>query len=79
MDDISLVGEARIDPAKGLTSGQATETYKLAMAAIHGGRLASFERRLAVNAVKGGQAALHLIASVCPPPSARVARRGGRP
>jgi toxin-antitoxin system PIN domain toxin len=60
-DDISLVGETKIDTAKILTSGQVTDTYLLAMAALHGGRLATFDRRLAVNAVKGGQAALHLI------------------
>jgi len=61
-DDISLVADARIDPARVLTSGQVTDTYLLAMAAVRGGRLATFDRRLAVNAVKGGQAALYLIA-----------------
>jgi len=61
-DDISLVGEPRIDPAQILTSGQVTDTYLLALAALHGGRLASFDRRLAVRSVKGGKAAFHLIA-----------------
>ncbi len=61
-DDISLVGEPRIDPALVLTSGQVTDTYLLALAAVHGGRLASFDRRPAVRSVKGGKAAFHLIA-----------------
>ncbi len=61
-DDISLVGEARIDPSQVLTSGQVTDTYLLALAAVHGGQLATFDRRLSSHAVKGGKAALHLIA-----------------
>jgi len=65
-DDISLVGEKRINIAKILTSGQVTDTYLLALAAINGGQLASFDRRLAVNTVNGGKAAFHLIAD---PPS----------
>ncbi len=60
-DDISLVGDARIDPARVLTSGQVTDTYLLALAAGRGGRLATFDRRLVVDAVKGGRAALYLI------------------
>lgn len=60
-DDISLVGDERITVARVLTSGQVTDTYLLALAASHGGRLASFDRRLAVNAVNGGKAAFHLI------------------
>ncbi len=63
-DDISLFGDARIDPAQILTSGQVTDTYLLALAAAHGGQLATFDRRLSANAVRGGKAALHLIASV---------------
>jgi len=63
-DDISLVGEARVDPAHILTSGQVTDTYLLVLAVAHGGRLATFDHRLAVNAVKGGKAAMHLIGNV---------------
>ncbi len=62
-DDISLVGSAGIDAAKILTSPQVTDTYLLALASAHGGQLASFDRKLSVAAVKGGKAALHLIAS----------------
>ncbi len=61
-DDISLVGGAPVDPARILTSGQVTDSYLLALAVTHGGRLATFDRRLSTNAVQGGKAALHLIA-----------------
>ncbi len=60
-DDISLVATAHIDPAFIATSGQVTDMYLLALSVAHGGQLASFDRRMATNAVKGGKAALHLI------------------
>jgi toxin-antitoxin system PIN domain toxin len=60
-DDISLVDSVHINPAHIATSGQVTDVYLLALAAAHGGRLASFDRRMGTNAVKGGKAALHLI------------------
>jgi toxin-antitoxin system PIN domain toxin len=60
-DDISLAGEACIDAAQILTSGQVTDTYLLALAVVHGGQLATFDRRLTAKPVKGGKAALHLI------------------
>ncbi len=63
-DDISLVGEARIDPAHLLTSGQVTDTYLLALAVVHDGRLATFDRRLSVKAVRGGKDAFHLIDNI---------------
>lgn len=34
--------------------GQVTDTYLLALARTHGGRLASLDRRLVVNAVRDG-------------------------
>jgi len=60
-DDISLTTAPHIDPAKLLTQAQITDTYLLALAVAHNGRLATFDRRLAPTAVKGGKAALHLI------------------
>jgi hypothetical protein len=60
-DDISLVGNGLIDPTRLMTSGQVTDSYLLALAVVRGGRLASFDRRLSVAAVRGGKAALHLI------------------
>ena len=61
-DDISLVGAAHVDPSQILTSGQVTDSYLLALAIAHEGLLATFDRRLSAKAVKGGKAALHLIA-----------------
>lgn len=61
-NDISLVGSGSVDPARILTAAQVTDTYLLALAKAHGGKLATFDRRLSTLAVKGGQAALHLIA-----------------
>ncbi|KKC31579.1 DNA-binding protein, partial [Devosia psychrophila] len=46
-----------------MTSGQVTDIYLLASAKAKGGRLATFDRRLSVAAVKGGKAALHLIST----------------
>lgn len=60
-DDISLVGADHVDADQVLTSGQVTDTYLLALAVAHGGRLATFDRRLSVKAVKGGKAALCVI------------------
>jgi toxin-antitoxin system PIN domain toxin len=60
-DDISLIGVEHIDPGQILTSGQVTDTYLLALAVAHGGRLATFDQRLSVRAVRGGKAARHLL------------------
>lgn len=60
-DDISLLDPARIDIGRLLSHKQVTDSYLLALAVAHGGRLASFDRRLAFAAVRRGQDALHLI------------------
>ena len=60
-DDISLTGAPQVDASKILTSGQVTDSYLLALAVEHAGRLATFDRRLSTAAVNGGAAALHLI------------------
>jgi toxin-antitoxin system PIN domain toxin len=62
-DDISLTGNSVIDAAKIQTVGQVTDSYLLALAAAHQGRLATFDRKLSPAAVKGGRAALHLLPS----------------
>ena len=54
-DDISLVGVDYFDTAQVLTSAQVTDTYLLALAVAHNGKLATFDRRLSVKAVKGGR------------------------
>ncbi len=60
-DDISLVDPLYVDTAKLLTAAQVTDTYLLALARSRGGRLATFDRRLSVAAVKDGKSALSLI------------------
>jgi len=63
-DHISLVGSGHVDPAQilTLTPAQVADSYLLALAVAHEGRLATLDRRLSVRAVKGGKAALHVIA-----------------
>ncbi|RJF87954.1 PIN domain-containing protein [Oleomonas cavernae] len=61
-DDISLVADDHVDATQVLTSAQVTDSYLLALTVAHGGRLATLDRRLSVKAVKGGQAALQVIA-----------------
>ncbi|WP_323039045.1 TA system VapC family ribonuclease toxin [Gemmobacter sp.] len=60
-EDFSLIAAPQVDAARILTSGQVTDTYLLALAQMHGGQLATFDRRLTPDAVTGGKAALHLI------------------
>ena len=60
-DDISLLGDERIDPSQLLTSAQVTDTHLLALAVAHEGKLATFDRRLSPKAVTASKAALHLI------------------
>lgn len=61
-DDISLLRTAEVDVAAIRTSSQMTDTYLLALAVSKGGLLATFDRRLSTAAVKGGAAALEVIA-----------------
>ena len=60
-DDISIMDADRIDAAHMLHASQVTDSYLLALAQAHGGRLASFDRKLVVDAVCGGAEALQLI------------------
>ncbi len=60
-EDFSLVGSEAVDARRILTSAQVTDTYLLAFAKVRGGKLATFDRRLSIDAVKGGKATLHLI------------------
>ena len=60
-DHISLLDAERIDASRLLSSGQVTDSYLLALACAHGGQLASFDRRLVTDAVRGGERGLHLI------------------
>jgi hypothetical protein len=58
-DDISL--RDALDPNVILTHAQITDAYLLGLAAHNGGKLATLDRHLPVNAVRGGQTALELI------------------
>ena len=60
-DDISLLDRTKLDCARLLSSGQVTDSYLLALASAHGGKLATFDRRLIADAVMHGQQSLHLI------------------
>lgn len=60
-DDISLLDSPLIRRDRMLSSRQITDTYLLALAAAHGGRLATFDRRLVADAVRDGSSALQLI------------------
>ena len=60
-DDISLLDAKWIDATRLLNAAQVTDSYLLALACAHGGQLASFDRRLVTDAVRGGARRLHLI------------------
>lgn len=60
-DNISLLDAGKIDTERLLTSGQVTDSYLLALACANNGQLATFDRRLVTDAVRGGAQGLHLI------------------
>lgn len=60
-DDVSLLDSGKLDSSRLLTSAQVTDSYLLALACAHGGQLATFDRRLVIDAVFGGAGGLHLI------------------
>jgi toxin-antitoxin system PIN domain toxin len=60
-DNISLLDTEMIDTERLLSSGQVTDSYLLALACAHKGQLATFDRRLVTDAVRGGAQGLHLI------------------
>lgn len=61
-DSISLLDADSVDPARLPTSGHLTDTYLLALAVHHKGKLATLDRRLSSSAVQGGRNALEIIA-----------------
>jgi toxin-antitoxin system PIN domain toxin len=60
-DDISMRDDDVCDHARLLTCAQVTDTYLLALARAHRGMLATFDRRLVVDAVREGAKSLHRI------------------
>lgn len=61
VDDISLLDAEKVDATRLLGSGQVADSYLLALACAHSGQLATFDRRLVTDAVRGGAQGLHLI------------------
>jgi len=62
-DDISLTDGKIFDPVRMLSYNQVTDSYLLALARMHKGRLATFDRRLVPDAVRGGIQSLYLISA----------------
>ena len=60
-DDISLLSSDQVDASRLLSQGQVTDSYLLALACAHQGKLATFDKRLVADAVQGGKEALVLI------------------
>lgn len=60
-DTISLADSEAVDVARLASHAQVTDSYLLALARAHGGRLASLDRRLAVDAVPQGRETLAVI------------------
>jgi hypothetical protein len=60
-DDVTLLDSQRVHGARLLDSAQVTDTYLLALAATHGGKLATFDRNLVTDAAVNGRQSLHLI------------------
>ena len=60
-DDITLRDADCIDAGALLSTGHITDLYLLALAVAHGGRLATLDRRIGPEPVRGGQAALTVI------------------
>ncbi len=60
-DHISLLDHDSIHRERLLAAGQVTDSYLLALAFANGGQLATFDRRLIVDAVQGGLRGLRVI------------------
>ena len=60
-DDLSILDGKHVDATRLLEWRQITDSYLLALAVAHGGKLATFDRSLVTDAVIGGAKALHVI------------------
>ena len=60
-EDFSLLDDESVQTAKLSDAAKITDTYLLALAALRKGQLATFDRRLVTNTVRGGDRALHVI------------------
>jgi uncharacterized protein len=60
-DKISIADDSHVDAALLSSHSRVTDSYLLALARAYGGRLASLDRRLAVDAVPRGAGSLEII------------------
>ena len=60
-DDVSLFNAAYVDTTRLLNSAQITDSYLLALAGAHGGKLTTLNRRMVTAAVTAGSRAIHQI------------------
>jgi hypothetical protein len=60
-DNISLLNHSKINIKRLLTSAQVTDSYLLALAQAHGGKLATLDQRLVTEAVHDGVKSMRLI------------------
>ncbi|WP_245005153.1 TA system VapC family ribonuclease toxin [Paraburkholderia sacchari] len=60
-DDLNLLDQKHVDANRMLATDQRTDTYLLALARLHEGALATFDRRLVVDAVPDGARHLEVI------------------
>ena len=60
-DDLTLFDSRRVRRDRLLNSAQVTDTYLLALAGAHGGKLATFDQNLVTDAVVNGSQYLQLI------------------
>ena len=62
-DSISLVDRQRLPSLSGVSSGQLTDTYLLALAVHHGGSMATLDARIDPSRFPGGTRALVLVST----------------
>jgi len=60
-EDFSILSSEWVQADRLSSSQQITDTYLLALARSHNGKLATFDRKLVATAVTGGANHLHLI------------------
>lgn len=60
-DEVSLLDSNLVDRSRLTSPSRTTDIYLLALAASRNGRLATLDRRLSPDAVRGGAKALHQI------------------
>jgi hypothetical protein len=60
-DDISLRNHALWDGPEIMKASDLTDLYLLALAVKHGGKLASFDRRIPAHLIRGGREALLIL------------------